>query len=293
MSIDKDKLPRVQQANPRLFDVPNAVHAYIENGQSIIVTFYNSASASFQITGRIQNETQNVILFGKDFTPTTTGEPSRVIIPVPNGFLISLTVSVSSGSVVYGQTFVTVALHQGLLATSTPILLLLENYITNGSMLSFPTSPSALPIQGNGGFTVLHPGDPAAGAIFNGNFPDFRLVKIISVGFILVTDANVGNRFPYLDLVCETGILPLLIHTELTAAIPASTTAKISYAQNALPVDYISGGTDRAITMRMPEAYATSTALAASGNLQIRVQGMQATDQISAIRIQLQSWVNP
>lgn len=167
----------------------------VQNGDSIkISSFSSKAGVVLKIYGQILLPGGKIIPFQDGLTTTATRLEVSKNIPVTNGYLISISVGVSSGSLMQAQCFIKAEHQLGVQAPYTSLKTLFSDYITTNTNCTFPGSPLNKSFSG--------PGFPVYTAAYNqpiGESADLivpvnAIFKMEAIRFFLTTSADIFNR---------------------------------------------------------------------------------------------------
>lgn len=115
---------------------------------------------------------------------------------------------------------------------------------------------------------------PTAGAAFTQAVDGINYVRLVSVFFRLVTDANVANRVPFIEYLSSEGLRFAISGAPLT--VTASTTTDFYFSSFRTYADWPIDST--VLTPLEP------TILSPAMSFKISATSIQATDQISRVR---------
>ena len=153
-----------------------------------------------QIRGTIllKNGRQNEFAFEDPGAATLT--TIRSFFGLPTGILLNATIINPALAGLRGSTYVQLSIQKGRIAGDFPFRILSHGYITDRIGLSWPPGQFELPGNGRGEIIGLAVPDPAAGAQLLIEPPSNQRWRLHSISFLLTTDANAGDRNPFLDM---------------------------------------------------------------------------------------------
>lgn len=172
---------------------------YVRGDDQVRVTSFNAAAGvTLAIEGRFLGQDGFPNVFAERHVPNTDRSAGTSTFSIGEGFLLNLMVRASGGSPRRGQCFVLLELVRGRGATLTPMMGLLQGYVTDTSRVFWPGMPAAESASGPGNIRSVTGTNPAAGAEISETVPTNARWRLMALGATLVTSAAVGNRTPTL-----------------------------------------------------------------------------------------------
>ena len=132
------------------------------------------------------------------FVPTANRLPTTFDFPIGVGFLLNVSVVVTSGSPLVGQTYVMVQVIRGLGGATLVLGCLLGGYITAMQHLAYPGSPIQSSTDGEPFVRVVSGAAPAAGAEFLETVPVGARWELLSLLTQFQCSGAAGARVPSL-----------------------------------------------------------------------------------------------
>ena len=168
----------------------------VQNGDSIkISSFSSKAGVVLKIYGQILLPGGKIIPFEDGLTTTATRLEVSKNIPVTNGYLISISVGVSSGSLMQAQCFIKAEHQLGVQAPYTSLKTLFSDYITTNTNCTFPESPLNKSFNGKGYTSYVYINDPVVGQPVNLTAPTNAIWKILFFQIDLISTANTHGGY--------------------------------------------------------------------------------------------------
>jgi len=168
---------------------------YLTGDDHLLITTLNAnASAALTIGGRVLDERGRIVPFEQRIVPNTDRTAATALVRLPCGWLQNFTIRASSGSPIYGQTFVRADLVRGDNTGQTPLATLAQGLVTAHQRLGWPGTPLAATLERPGVLRSITGSDPAANAEWSETVPTGARWRLLSVLAIMVADANVANR---------------------------------------------------------------------------------------------------
>ena len=163
----------------------------IQNGDSIkISSFSSKAGVVLKIYGQILLPGGKIIPFEDGLTTTATRLEVSKNITVTNGYLISISVGVSSGSLMHAQCFIKAEHQLGVQAPYTSLKTLFSDYITTDTNCTFPGSPLAKSFSGHGYAQYENIANPGVGVDVILTPPTNAIYKIRAAQATLTSSAS-------------------------------------------------------------------------------------------------------
>lgn len=162
---------------------------------SIIIKIDNSAAQKqLQLGARYLNNDGVIIDINQTLVILTQINNQIFTIPQAPGQLLSLQLSLTSGTLAPGQMWCEVFLAFGAGSSTQRYQSILSGYPSTKYALSWPSTNNPQPGTGVGSDLTLTPTAPAIGAEFDVFTNAGRRMDINLLSFLFTTDANVANR---------------------------------------------------------------------------------------------------
>lgn len=153
-----------------------------------------SGSGTVVVSGAHLSPDGIVTPFRFAFFPQTDRTLTPGQIPLTDGWLLNVTVRLSSGALITGQSFALVELVRGGGSDAFVIATLVSGYVTAVQPLAWPAGRVLNSLEGRGSLRSITGTNPAAGAEVAETVPTGARWRLISCVATLVTDATVSNR---------------------------------------------------------------------------------------------------
>jgi hypothetical protein len=188
------------QARFLVKDVPPPSPLYVDE-KDILVIESNCFAAGVQLgirTRLLRVADGRIVEHQENLNPSGLYVASQLTIPLTEGYLLSLTVNLFSGSALPGENYVKVMLSRGGSARLNWTQVLTEGHISTHGALTWPNGPMQAPGDGRGFIRTIIGTNPAAGAEISEAVPTGALWRLIAIRATLVCDATVITRQPFL-----------------------------------------------------------------------------------------------
>lgn len=271
-----------------------------ENGDSLNIRFYSAVAATYAVDVRYYISGRNTeVIMRKTYTTGTTGALEEYFEPMTKCILISIQVSVLSGTVSRGHCWVELRHQRGLTSGGFPLSVLLNGYPSSASAISFPQNVLIEPGSGQGvtGAARFTPPTYSYGGGLRGIVPvSKQFVQIIGIRLDCTIDLSVATtRYIYADVVPNG-------NGNATITLPNSTPFNnTTYPGGAISVLYGTYAT-REIAQRLslppieliPAPMGILEFAGATNNeIFAQIYPNVGTDEIYAMEIIYRSWVAP
>jgi hypothetical protein len=176
-----------------------------------IVSQNSATGVTIAIQGRRLDDKGLIIPFAHVHTPNTDRSAKTQDYLFGAGALLNLTVFVSAGTPLVGQTFVKLQLIRGITGATVVLGTLLQGYVTPQLHLGWPGSPIVQSTDGPGCLRTILGSDPAAGQEISELVPTGARWELKAIGAGFTTDGTVAARRPGLvfnDGVANYGRIP-------------------------------------------------------------------------------------
>lgn len=219
--------------------------------------------------------------FTQAFVPTADRLPTTFDFPIGVGFLLNVSVSVTAGNPLVGQTYVMVQVIRGLRGATQVLGSLLGGHITARQHLAYPGSPIRSSTDGEPFVRALTGSVPAAGAELNETVPAGARWSLVSWLAGLVVTAAAGDRQAV--LVHASSGLPRA-ESVAVSGVPPSGSANLSWAPG-LPTIADVGG------VHFTSGWLIDNRLLAGDTLKTSTRNLAAGDQWTAPFFVVREWL--
>lgn len=213
--------------------------------------------------------------------PTAARDATTKEFSVGPGYLLNVTILVSSGAPLYGQTFVKLQVIRGLGANAIVLGTVLQGYVTANQDLGWPGSPIQSSLDGNPTPRTVAGTTPAVGTDFFDLVPTGATWELLMIRGIYQASAVVGNRSPFLKL-------------SLSGATFLNIEPQYNILANQLSVQYWAQGLNASGVGNLFVQNITLPArpiLRSGSDIQTQTVGMDAGDAWSSIVYDVREWL--
>lgn len=275
----------ILDARPAAHFVTDAVQPpgalYVTKEDFLAVACWNSvAGAALAIRWRMILPTGKLVTDSQILPLTSARALNAQLFPLTEGYLLSVTVSVSGAVPKRGQTFVQVGIARGTLANPEQGAVLISDYCTNLDFSGWPGHLLRSPLEGPGVIRSITGTNPAAGAEILETVPTNARWQLRSVRFTIVTNATVANRTPIFTFDDGAAILFKLPSPFTT---PASQTQNYGLIDGNTPAQNASGDNLYAVPKLFP--------MMAGWRFGTTTTALQAGDDYSAPQYVVEEWI--
>ena len=255
--------------------------SYLTRDDHLFLRVWNSAAGvTVSLRYRFLDPKLGVLAGTVPLIPSTDRLANFLRIPLGEGFLLSVTLSVSAGTPKRGQTFCQAGVVRGGELANEPAALLISDYLADTCLLAWPGGPLRSSTEGPGFLRSLTGTNPAANTEISETVPTNARWKLRGLVATLVCGAAVANRKP--TLVIDDGASQLLRYSGLTN-VTASQTVQFSAFQLGVGTQN-AGVWDYFITGEAAE-------ISAGWRLRTITTAIQAADDWSAPQIFVEEWI--
>jgi hypothetical protein len=254
---------------------------YVTGEDNLRVVIRNSlASAVVTVEGRFLSVAGEVTPFVQTIAPASDRTAGTTDFRLGDGWILNVSARVTSGDPQVGQVYVRLLVIRGLGAAPINIGTLAQGYATNADDLAWPGAPIRSSVEGPGWIRTLTVADPAAGADFAATVPTGARWRPLAVHWQIVSSATAANRETALRLTDGTNEIAIV---PCGVTQTASTTRRYSFFHTA---PRGAGSVQLHVIAPMPRLD-----LVAGNTIESVTAAIDATDQISAIVIHLEEWI--
>jgi len=253
----------------------------LTRNDALVVTAWNSVSDQvLTVRGRYQDPSGEIHPIEGTLRPTADRTENSLTIRLGEGYLLGVSVR-TAVTTQRGQTFVRLAIAQGLGASPPEYLVLAQDYVTVASALAWPGGRISSPTEGPGAIRSITGTDPAAGQEISETVPTNTRWRFVSILALLTTDATVASRVAYwavddgstLLFTGNAGLTQGVSSTEAYSLIP-------SYSQRG------DIGGNRVLAVPSP------LILQAGWRIRSSTTNLQAGDNWGAPRFSVEEWID-
>lgn len=254
---------------------------YVTGDDHLLLTVSNSlAGVAVALSGRQLHKSGDVVPFSEPHTPASDRSATTRVARLARGWLQHLTVTVTTGAPIGGQTFARVDLVRGEGAGRIVLATLAAGYVTARNGLAWPGSALRSSIEGAGALRSITGADPAAGAEVSETVPTGARWALRALRVTLVTDATVANR--EVALTFDDGVT---VYAEYPSSV--NQTATQSRAYTASPAG-VRGGAATSLAIMI----ATAPIVALSGHrIRTLTTGLAGGDNFGAPQLDVEEWI--
>lgn len=198
-----------------------------------------------------------------------------------DGWLLGLSVKVTSGSAAVGATWVVVDVVRGASSVGTVLQSLAMGYVTSFTPLLWPGGVAVAPCDGPGKLRTILGATPAAGAEVSETVPTGARWELISFAGVLTTAVAVANRRPTLAIDDGANIYGQF---DQVTVVTASLTSRNTWGQGL--VQFQSGSSAFLVS-----GFPANQRLGAGHRLRTVTTGIQAADQWGTVVYLVREWL--
>lgn len=255
---------------------------YIRKEDFLFVRVWNSDASVTAVTvkGRILDSDGRLVPFSYSVVPTSDRALTQDRFPMPEGFLMSLTVTHTGGNPQRGQLFVQVGLDIGVRSFDEPVMVLVSDYLTAANVLGWPRGYLRSSAEGQGFLRSITGTDPAAGVEISETVPTNARWRLLGFRAPLVTSATVATR--RVHLLIDDGTTTLL---DLASGTSQAASLTRNYNSNLTGLPSI---VDSEIFIQFPH---DSILLAQGFRLRTSTTLFQAGDNWGAPQMWVEEWI--
>lgn len=258
---------------------------YMTRDDALVITSYNSATGiTVHVRYTMLRADGKVIVGAIDtHVPNTDRTAATTRQPLGEGFLLSATVFLGSGSAKRGQCYVQVGIARGVGVAQFIHRIILQGYVGTATNLAWPGNRLEQPVEGPGNIRIITGTNPAAGAEWLEVVPTGARWRLLSLLVTLTTSATAGVRRVELDI----GTLGATVfssphyNTQL-----ASLTKSFAWACGAALGSQIAGNDD-------PAVLPAETTIPAGTRIESTTTNLQVGDDFSAPKYLVEEWIEP
>ncbi len=223
-----------------------------------------------------------ISVLSQTFTLLGTRSPNQFLIPLSEGYLLSVDVSASAART-RGQTFVRVSIQPGVIVATQiqPVLPLFADYATLDTNIGWPGHRILNPTEGPGWLHSLQQGNPVAGADWALNVNVTARMRVRALAATLTTSAAVANR--QVEIIVDDSVNTYYID-DVPANIVASTTTQITAADFNVPTGIV--------TTILHASIPSDLILPNPHRIRSNTVNLQAGDQWSNIWFHVEEWID-
>lgn len=254
---------------------------YCDGNDALQVIVRTAVAVTISIEARFYDERGYAHPLVFPFVPANLDRSANTtFFPLHKGWLLDVTARAITGSPEGAQTYVTLRLQRGQSNQGIPIGTIVQGYVTRSIDLAWPNSPLAPSVSGIGLSNSVAVTTPGAGADWSVSVPTRARWRLENINAQLVTAAAPSNREAV--VVLDDGI-------NVLATIPsgvtqvASTTVQYSYFQGATRG---AGAQSPHVITPLPFVL-----LGAGWRIRSSTVGIQAADQWSNVRVNVEEWI--
>jgi len=278
---------RVFRAQPVLAAAGRAIVApfqfLLTGDDNLRVVSVNSlAGVTVAIHGYRVDEDGKKHDFVHTHVPNTNRTTSTQNFLLGSGALLNLTVFVSAGAPVRGQTYVMVQLIRGFTGATVLMGTLLAGYVTATQPLGWPGSAIEDSLTGRGNLRAFGGSAPPPGSNLTDTVPTGARWRLQSYRIVFLCDATVTGRFCRIRII-RGGVIFFSHHAGVI--LSAGQTNEVHFGPGLTAGAFVSG----AIFSHAP--FPTETILLAGDQLDMIADGIQAGDTFGTSLLTVEEWL--
>mgnify|MGYP001570853862 CR=1 FL=1 len=255
---------------------------YVSGEDNLRVRSVNSLfGARVSLQGRFLEAGGRLIAFSEVHVPNNDRSGAQSDYPLGNGYLLNLSVVVSNGAPLLGQTFVMVQLIRGLSGATIVLGCLLQGYITSTQQLAWPGSPIVSSTEAEPWVRQINGTNPAAGVEIDERVPAGARWELLNCYVEFVTDGNAADRRVRLaiapDAAADTAIVSTNVIQIANQDFGYTFSPNLPFANDTL------GNIQCPMSERM--------ILQAAARIRTSTAGLQVGDNWDAPRLQVREWL--
>lgn len=254
---------------------------YIAPGSFLVVEGYSdTASLVVRFAGyhrKADGEIHNITI---DLTPTNDRVVTRKTQVMGEGFLLSLTAYLLTGSVRRGELYVRAYIRSNEGGEDVPIAVLLAGYVNVEYSPSFPFGHQETTLDGPGYLRLDIGSAPAVGTKATLYSPNNVRWRILGVRATLVTDGTAGNRLVRMEATDGA-----TIYGAYPAQVLQAASLTYQYSFGAIGVAPATNATYQIV------AIPPDLLLPRGGGVELQVDNIKAGDQWSTVHYGVEEWM--
>jgi hypothetical protein len=262
-------------------DVAPPSFVYVNQDDQFILSTVAKFGMTVQWDGRILLPDGTISAFSQAMPDVGDGTTHFLVLPLPEGFLLSLNCSVLD-SIFRGQCYARASIRRGF-GGAAPLIeeVLVSGYPTTLYFLSWPTTQPEAPTAGAPDIRDIAGTTPGAGADIAETVGFRRRWRLRSFKARFVTSAAVANRFPHLIL--DDGA-NTFVNVPPQAAQAATATVDYVWAPGLPQPVLIDGVAMGPLPTEWP--------MASGWRVRTLTTNIQGADQWSVVRYEVEEWMD-
>lgn len=254
---------------------------YVTRDDQLIIAVWNSvAGVTVQVRARILRPDGELIPNLFEVVPTTDRVGNDFAFNLPEGFLLTLGVQLSGGTVPRGSCFVEVYLGRAFPPSGQDWGLLISDNISSNQDLGWPGGLLRNSLEGPGRLRSITGTDPAAGVEISETVPTNARWRLHALYVQFVTSATAATRRVHIML--DDGAT-----TFWDSPSSATQTASQTLRYSAGNIGAIIGSNDSEMQILLP----TPIPLFAGYRIQTETASLQAGDNYGAPQLLVEEWI--
>lgn len=168
---------------------------YVQGDDRLSVTAYSAvASLVVRFSGYFLDVRGTINQYAMEIVPTSDRLATTATQFFGEGWILSCTANLLTGSALRGQCYVRARIQRGTGASLVPITQLLGGYVSNQYSPTFPYGKIEGSLEGGGMMRAITGTDPAAGTEVSETVPAGARWRLCSIQLSFASDATVANR---------------------------------------------------------------------------------------------------
>jgi hypothetical protein len=205
--------------------------------------------------------------------------------PLAEGFILSISCQAAVATT-RGQTFLRVALGNAAAGATSPVQMLMADYVTTAMAPAHPNGRVLAPTEGPGWVHPFQLSNPAAGADWNFIVPANARLRLQAFSAIFSTSAQVATRSPILDI--GSGATPFAFRMPSNFGHAASTIATYSGgAAAAMPPQPANAG-----VITIPVLTGVILSGITTDSVSMATVNIQTLDQWTQVVLSVEEWLD-
>lgn len=268
-------------ARPMLYMSPPG--GYVHGDDNLRVVSYNAATGVvLTIAGRFVTLEGAIVPFARTHTPNTDRTVATTDYRLGEGWLLDVTVLVSSGTPVFGQTWARLEINRSMGSVATILAVLAMGHVTATQRLVWPGQPLYTPLERAGAIRRITGTNQAAGAEIAETVPTGARWRLLSLRVDLVTSVTAGNRRP--NLIFDDGTTE---YYRFQSNTNHGASLTFNYCASSI------GGDTPPLGLAIPLLVPENMVLRAGHRLTTATNALDAADNYGTPELLVEEWLEP
>lgn len=259
---------------------PPAVYVTVDD--RIHLSVWNSVPGiTINVTYRILKADGEISLGGITFQPTSNRARNDQLGACPEGFLFSVDMAITDGTVLRGQCFCELDVARITGSAPEDRQPLFSDYLQSANTLGWPGGRQISSVEGPGAVLTQSLTNEPGNTFYTFSVPTGARWVLRGMWAELTTSSTAGNRTPSVLLQASSGVN--IYNAAALVAQAASTTFIYSFANVGIPMP--SASTFQIVPLSVP------LVLPAGGTITLSLAGGLASDTWNNINIEYEEWI--